>query len=226
MRLIFVRHGSPDYKNDCLTEEGHIQARQAAKRLEGEGITRVYSSSCGRAYETAQYTAAALGLEVIKLDFMREIQWGSIDGTPIFANGQPWKVTDKAIREGVDFFNKAEEDRIWTGSKISINKVMIGEALDEWLETLGYKREGQFYGVVGDNTDTSVALFSHGGSSTAALAHLLNLPFAYLCTRLCPDLTAVTILSFGNEKGELVWPYIELANDARHIKSNGISYGQ
>jgi hypothetical protein len=39
-------------------------------------------------------------------------------------------------------------------------------------------------------------------------------------------LTAVTILSFGNEKGELVWPYIELANDARHIKSNGISYGQ
>ena len=33
MRIIFVRHGEPDYKNDCLTAEGHIQAEAVAKRL-------------------------------------------------------------------------------------------------------------------------------------------------------------------------------------------------
>ena len=29
MRIVFVRHGEPDYARDCLTEEG---ARQAAAR--------------------------------------------------------------------------------------------------------------------------------------------------------------------------------------------------
>ena len=33
MRIIFVRHGHPDYKNDCLTPLGHKQAEEAAKML-------------------------------------------------------------------------------------------------------------------------------------------------------------------------------------------------
>ncbi len=92
MRLILVRHGHPDYARDCLTELGHIQAKQAAERLKDEGIEKIYSSSCGRAYETASYTAAMLNLSVSKLDFMRELQWGSADGAPIYENGHPWAV--------------------------------------------------------------------------------------------------------------------------------------
>ena len=38
MRIIFVRHGEPDYANDCLTEQGRLQAQEAAKRLLEEGI--------------------------------------------------------------------------------------------------------------------------------------------------------------------------------------------
>ena len=30
MRIIFVRHGEPDYKRDCLTETGKAQAAAAA----------------------------------------------------------------------------------------------------------------------------------------------------------------------------------------------------
>ena len=32
MRLIMVRHGEPDYTNDCLTLEGRLQAAAAAER--------------------------------------------------------------------------------------------------------------------------------------------------------------------------------------------------
>ena len=32
MRMIFVRHGHPDYKNDCLTDLGRKQAEAAADR--------------------------------------------------------------------------------------------------------------------------------------------------------------------------------------------------
>ena len=43
MRIIFVRHGHPDYKNDCLTEVGHLHAEAASERLKGESIQRIFS---------------------------------------------------------------------------------------------------------------------------------------------------------------------------------------
>ena len=30
MRIIFIRHGEPDYAHDCLTERGRAQAEAAA----------------------------------------------------------------------------------------------------------------------------------------------------------------------------------------------------
>ena len=73
MLIYFVRHGHPDYKNDCLTELGKRQAAAAAERLRSSGIEKIISSTNGRAVETAEYTARALGLEVDARDFLREI---------------------------------------------------------------------------------------------------------------------------------------------------------
>ena len=53
MRIVFVRHGDPDYAHDCLTEKGLIQAKQAAVRLREEGIEEIWSSPMGRAQQTA-----------------------------------------------------------------------------------------------------------------------------------------------------------------------------
>ena len=89
MRIIFVRHGHPNYEKDCLTELGQLHAAAAAERLAGEGITEIYSSTCGRAYETARHVADTLGLTVVPCDFMREISWGSVDGEPLDFNGHP-----------------------------------------------------------------------------------------------------------------------------------------
>ena len=33
MKIYFVRHGHPDYKNDCLTELGHKQGKQRQSGL-------------------------------------------------------------------------------------------------------------------------------------------------------------------------------------------------
>ena len=64
MLLYFVRHGHPDYANDCLTELGRKQATAVAERLKNCGIEQIYSSSNGRALQTAMYTAKALDLQV------------------------------------------------------------------------------------------------------------------------------------------------------------------
>ena len=92
MDIYFVRHGHPDYAKDCLTELGHRQAAATAERLKDCKIERIFSSTKGRAMETAQHTAVKLGLEITKCDFMREIHWGSLDGEPILEGGHPWKI--------------------------------------------------------------------------------------------------------------------------------------
>ena len=89
MRIIFVRHGEPDYAHDCLTEMGRLQAVDAAERLRNEGIEEIFSSPQGRAAETAAATADLLKRPVQTLDYMRELHWGSIDGTPLPSDGIP-----------------------------------------------------------------------------------------------------------------------------------------
>ena len=225
MKIILVRHGHPDYENDCLTPLGHEQAEKAAMRLKDEGIEKIYSSPFGRAYETAIHTAKVLSQDVTKLDFMHEIKWGSSDGKEIYREGHPWDTSLYAISLGHSLM-----DEEWTKTSPFSNNVVFSEVervaaeSDKWFETLGYRREGANYRVIGDNTDRTIALFSHGGSSSALLSHMLNLPFFYLCRAICPDFTAITVLSLSDEKGILTAPMIEIANDSRHIRGNGVSY--
>ncbi|MBP1542949.1 MAG: histidine phosphatase family protein [Oscillospiraceae bacterium] len=225
MKIVFVRHGHPDYVNDCLTELGHEQAEKAALRLLDEGIEQIFTSPFGRARETALHTAKQLSLDVTVLDFMREIKWGSSDGGEVYADGHPWDTALYAVSMGHSLM-----DESWTKKPPFCNNIVfselqrVAESSDTWLESLGYRREGTNYRVVGDDTDRTVALFSHGGSSSALLSHMLCLPFFYLCRALCPDFTSITVLSLSDIKGTLTAPMIELANDSRHIRSSGVSY--
>ena len=54
MRIVLVRHGKPDYATDSLTELGKLQAEATAPRLMREGISEIYSSTMGRALQTAE----------------------------------------------------------------------------------------------------------------------------------------------------------------------------
>ena len=44
MRLIFVRHGDPNYEKDCLTAKGKEQAIKTAERLQEEKIKAIINS--------------------------------------------------------------------------------------------------------------------------------------------------------------------------------------
>ncbi len=216
MRIIFVRHGEPDYERDCLTQTGRQQAAAAAERLKGEGIERIYSSPMGRARETASFTADALGLPVTILDFMHEISWGG-PGVPF--EGHPWTVSDRMISlEDFDFYSQNwREHPYFANNGATAAMDMIAGRFDELLLTLGYRHEGTRFLCETDRAQT-VALFSHGGSGACALAHLLSLPFPYVCTVLPYEFTSVIILEFPVRRGEYVHPRIELFNDTAHTR--------
>ena len=218
MRIIFVRHGHPNYRKDCLTELGHLHAAAAAERLANEGIEQIFSSTCGRAYETAEYTARKLGItEIVKCDFMREVSWESIDGSELPFGGHPWQTANQIVSDG-----KSLLDADWMYNEPYCRNILAelvqtkASCFDELLSGFGYCREGNYYRVHTNNEKT-IAIFSHGGSSSAVLGHLLNLPFPFMCEAMPPDYTAVTVITIGGEIGSLVSPKVELFNDARHI---------
>jgi probable phosphoglycerate mutase len=219
MKIYFVRHGHPSYQLDCLTEVGHKQAEACAERLVGEGIEKIYASSQGRARETAEHTAARLGLAVETRDFIRELEYYSKDGNVLLGDGHPWNVTDAHVAMGEDI-TRADWRLLdpYCRSVVTERVDLVEHGIDAWLAELGYVREGQYYRVVKDNTDYAVAMFSHSVSSTAALAHMLNVMFPLLCGILRPEFTSITVLTLSNEKGALITPHIEVLNDANHIK--------
>ena len=219
MRIVFVRHGEPDYENDCLTPLGRVQARAAAERLREEGIEEICSSPLGRAAETAAAAAEALKLPVRTLGFMRELRWGSVNGGPIPFGGHPWDLADRMAEEGWDLTDPGWRGHpYFSGNLVTAEADSVARKTDEWLAGLGYRREGLYYRCVRpDSRQTTVALFSHGGSSAAAMAHILNLPFPYACGLFHLEFTGITIIRLDRNPGSAALPCLELANDSRHI---------
>ncbi len=219
MRILFIRHGEPDYENDGLTETGLKQAGLLTKRLMDEGIGEIYTSPLGRAAMTALPASKALGIPVKTLDFMREVNWGSTDADPIFAGGHPWDIADELARQGINLNSPDWRMHPYfkTNSVLSCVE-RIEEGIDEWLAGFGYIREGYYYRhTLEEKEHRSIALFCHGGSSAAAMGHLLNLPFPYACALFHLEFTGITIIRLDRTKGSCSLPCLELANDGRHI---------
>ena len=220
MRIIFIRHGEPDYENDCLTETGILQAEAVARRLQREGIREIYSSPNGRAAQTAACTARLLGLPVKQLDYMREITWGG-KGIPV--KGHPWTLSDWMIRkEDFDFYSEDwREHPYFVNNKVTAEADHVAQKTDEWLLSLGYERHGCYYRCIRqDDRQRTVALFSHGGSSAAAMGHIMNLPFPYACGVFHIHFTGITIIRLDRHPGAERIPCLELVNDAAHIHAS------
>ncbi|MBE1590199.1 phosphoglycerate mutase family protein [Nonomuraea angiospora] len=65
-----------------LTPKGRAQAAEAAERLRGAGLTRIYASTAVRARQTAAIITHALGVrEVVALEELVEFGIGRLEGT-------------------------------------------------------------------------------------------------------------------------------------------------
>ena len=226
MRLIFVRHGEPDYANDCLTENGRRQAECTAKRLEAEKLAAIYASPMGRAVETASYTARNHGLEVQKLDFMHEISWGDrgasanyhSDNLPF--DGHPWTLAYSLISENLEY---AKGDAWMEHPYFRDNQCMdyfdrISEGIDGLFSQYGYERKGGIY-LCKKKCEDTIALFAHGGSGAIMFSHILNMSFPCVLTSLPYGVCSVTVFALDGEVGDAVIPRFELFNDMEHLEA-------
>ncbi|GAA6525290.1 histidine phosphatase family protein [Intrasporangium sp. DVR] len=153
MRLFLVRHGET-HANVArqldtavpgldLTDSGRRQAEQLAARLGGEELGAIYVSDLRRAQQTAEPLAAALGLEVVVLPGLREIQAGdyemSTDWGPFVDSVQRWRDdpehTIPGGDSGIGFIARYESAirRIAGDGHASALAVSHGAAMRVWV---------------------------------------------------------------------------------------------
>lgn len=151
MRIGFIRHGETAWNargllqgltDVPLNERGRDQARGAAKLLVGAGWDRIYSSPLGRAFETAETIAAAVGLDRPGLlDGFVEREFGVMEGEPYWtpdggrANlDDPSVESVEALRERAVAAFDALAERHPTGSTLVVGHgTIIRVLLQEFL---------------------------------------------------------------------------------------------
>ena len=72
MKLIFIRHGDPDYVHDTVTARGVREAQALNKRVAQWNVDKFYCSPLGRARDTAALALEGSGNDVTVEQFLRE----------------------------------------------------------------------------------------------------------------------------------------------------------
>ncbi len=175
MKLIFIRHGDPDYVHDSLTEKGIREAKLLAERTaKWNGIvTAWYCSPLGRAKETASYTMEKVHGELTVCPWLREFSYG-IDDPTTGRHGVPWDFMPEYWTNIPDMYDKDH----WKDAEIyHTNPELLPaykeavDALDALLASYGYKRYQNYYITKNSElfNDISTSITSepiHGNDST------------------------------------------------------------
>lgn len=157
MRLIFVRHGDPDYKNDNLTEKGKREVALLTERIcKWQNITAFYSSPMGRAKATGAPALEKLGREAEIFSWLQEFHYLTEYPKNFFIKevaGKKtmcWDFLPEIYYDDKKYFDKD----LWTSSKMmkkgNIKKHYkeVCEGIDSLLAKYGYLRNKKgFYDV-------------------------------------------------------------------------------
>lgn len=157
MRLIFIRHGDPDYKNDALTEKGTREAELVAKRVASwKNITEIYQSPLGRAKATAAPALELLGRDAITCDWLQEFYYKTrypknfADKERAGKMEMCWDLLPQDFFSDKRFFDKDKwaDTRMMRPGKIKNYYKMVCDGIDGILAQYGYTRNKQgFYDV-------------------------------------------------------------------------------
>ena len=219
MRLLFIRHGDPDYENDCLTFDGEQEARMLAEYLPELNPGKIYVSTFGRARQTAEYYLKKTGEQAMYCDWLQEM------GRALDVNDHPeliaayndhefnedgsyklripWDILGK---EAVKYPELMDRNR-WRDTVFAKNGRTLEmydercRELDKLLAENGYVREGGIYRCEQGNHNT-LTFITHLGCTNALLSHLFNVSPFVTWNTLCMHTSSITeVVSEEREKG-------------------------
>lgn len=159
--FVLVRHGENDWVKKHrlagwipgvhLNETGHRQAADAAERLAALPLKALYSSPVTRCLETADYIAKTHQLDIVELEAVGEVRYGSWEGKKVK------KLAKKPLWRIVQFF--PSRMRFPDGEALREVQFRAVEA----LEQLSYRHDKEL-----------VAVVSHADVIKLVMAHYLG----------------------------------------------------
>ena len=194
MKLLFVRHGEPDYAIDSLTEKGWREAEYLANKLACLDLKEIYVSICGRAKDTALPTLNKTGRTAIECEWLQEFV-----NTPICRPdlpkelSVPWDWLPNDWSKDKRFFHKElwGENELFTKSHVKEEYDRVIREFDSLLERHGYIREETYY-IVQENNEDTLVFFCHFGVIGVILSHLLNVSPMILWQGTCAAPSSIT----------------------------------
>jgi probable phosphoglycerate mutase len=226
MKIIFVRHGDPDYANDYLTEKGFKEAELLADRLEKLEVRDFYCSTLGRARATAKVTLDRIGREATIYDWLREFP-GIVYDEETKKARLPWDLMPSYWTLRPRLYHKEEwlTDPLMASGDVEQVYRNIQVNFDLLLSNYGYLRDGNLYRCEKGNTDT-IVIFCHLGLEFAILSHLLGIATPLLWQGFFVAPTSVTtVVSEERMKGEVYFRCQALGDTSHlYIGNEPISY--
>lgn len=248
MRIIFVRHGEPDYKNDSLSEKGMADAKLTAKRIQNWNVKQFYVSPLGRAQMTAEPTLTAMNADAITLDWIREFSYPIIN--PV--NGEKsicWDyVPSHWTNDPLMFSLEDWPDATGNDSNPILRQKSkeVTDGLDKLLEEYGYYRKDKYYicknreeryvkstvidmvrhyanELPPEDAGDTIVMFCHFGVTCLMLSHLLNIPFETLLHGTIIPTCGITIVNSEERWGKECSFRMQALGDVSHLINAGVS---
>ncbi|MEO7002745.1 MAG: histidine phosphatase family protein [Ktedonobacterales bacterium] len=210
--VYFVRHGDAlpgvdevilgDYDAQALSSLGRRQAEALAQRMRQVAPTAIYSSPTGRARQTAQPTADALGLTIQIAPDLREVELGAIGGD-LAADADAAAVSALLRRRLRDIAVIALTSGTWASIPGSEPSAQLRQRVSDAIAHIATQHAGQ-----------RVLVVSHGGAINAWFAALLGIERDYFFP------AANTSISVARVKGER--RLLMALNDISHLREAGV----
>ncbi len=221
MRLIFIRHGDPDYVNDCLTEKGRREAALLAERVKGWDVTDFYVSPLGRAQETADYSLKACGRIAETLDWLREFS-GTVPPCEEHNKNIPWDMNPTVWADKEEFYdrNKWYKTEFMQRGDVEEKVKWVQDGIDGLLAKYGYIHENGMF-TVKEHKDDTVVFFCHFAVSMVIIGHLLGISAVNMWHGFNLSPTSVTVLGCEERQGDVGFFRCHVMGCTKHLAAGG-----
>ncbi len=240
MRLLFIRHGDPDYEIDSLTEKGKQEARYLSDIVDRLNIDEIYQSPLGRARDTAAYCLDKLGKEAMTCDWLREFpaeydpnlfapaneayrtELVKDPETGLYQKRILWDILPSYFGNHPELF----DNKTWKNSELVKNSDMLPKyeyvisEFDKLLSQKGYNHAGSVFKVDTSSSKT-LAFFCHFGITSVLLSHLWGIsPFVPLQFLAMAPTSITEVVTEEREKGIAIFRALRIG-DISHINAAG-----
>ena len=224
MKLVIIRHGDPNYEDDCLTVKGKDEAALLAQFVKDHiRPAAVYSSPLGRAKETCIASQKECGFEFEVLDWMQEFNayiFNPKERIPTYI----WDLHPSLFVEHPLLYDSDHwmEDPLFEGSDTAEKFVKVKKGLETLLSKHGYERigESKLFRAVRSNRDV-VVLYCHFGVLSIMMSILTGFsPYVFLQHFCALPTSVTTIATEEREKGIVSFRCIGFG-DLSHLALGG-----